>query len=190
MPRRKRFVMPSGAMILLALAVVVVAGVVFRQSQTNVPQAATSVTEAKAPAPTTPSPAPPSAPAPETVTKPAAAEPKTPVAETKPAPTEKTPFVEGVLNPDQPLPRVTDKARNTITGKVKVTIKADADANGNVTKAEIESSSSKFFAASAVEAVRKWKFQPLENRQGNQQWRVRFEFLRSGTKAMPERVSP
>lgn len=78
----------------------------------------------------------------------------------------------------QPVrPDVPSKARATIHGKVPISVRLEADANGSVTEAKVESGgSSKYFADLALNAARSWKFAPSG---AGSVWLVRFEFTRS-----------
>ena len=94
---------------------------------------------------------------------------------------------------DQILPDVPDKALATITGKVRVTVRAHVDAAGNVSDAEFENPGpSKFFADLSLKAVRRWEFTPPEvnTRSVPSEWLVRFEFSASGVQAFPKQITP
>ena len=83
----------------------------------------------------------------------------------------------------QVLPTVPRSARETITGTIKVGVKVNVDPQGNVSDAElINSGPSKYFARLAMEAAKKWQFEPTQNAQD---WLLRFEFRRSGTTVHP-----
>ena len=89
---------------------------------------------------------------------------------------------------EPPAPR-----RNSIRGRVKLTVRVDVDPAGAVTDAKIEGSGgSRYFADLALKTVRQWKFEPVKvnGSETGQRWRVRFEFLRSGTKVQRQRLSP
>ena len=94
---------------------------------------------------------------------------------------------------DQILPDVPEKSLVTINGKVRVTVRAHVDAAGNVSSAEFESPGpSKYFADSALKAMRRWEFTPPEpgGRSVPSEWLVRFEFTSSGVKVFPTQVTP
>jgi len=62
------------------------------------------------------------------------------------------------------------------------------DASGRVTSAELESPGpSQYFAHLALEAARRWKFNPAEvaGRSVASDWILHFEFTREGTHVMP-----
>jgi TonB family protein len=174
-PKRRRPT-PMAVLALVALLIVVIAGVMFNRSVISArsnPVKAPEVTVVKIPEPV-----------PEI--KPA--EKTKPVAAAKtvePAP-DTTPTVHETG--DQPMPDILAQARKTIRGKVIVNLKVDADPSGAVTKVTPASStSSKYFTAQALKAVQQWKFAPVDSAQT---WQVRFEFTSSGTKVSPKRLAP
>src|SRR5262249_39404475 len=77
------------------------------------------------------------------------------------------------------VPDATKKATSTIRGKVAVNVKVSVDSSGNVTDTQLDSpDASKYFANLATKAARQWKF-----RGGSaQDWNLRFEFRKSGTR--------
>jgi len=81
------------------------------------------------------------------------------------------------------MPDVSDAARRTIRGKVKIQVRATVDAAGHVTDATVESQNSKYFAKLALEAARKWEFAASPN-----DWILRFEFTTGGDSVRPSRV--
>jgi TonB family protein len=94
---------------------------------------------------------------------------------------------------DEVLPEVSDKARGTIHGTVRVSVLLHVDAAGNVSEAEFDSRGpSQHFADLALNAARRWEFNPPESagRSVPSEWRVRFQFSQSGVKAFPEQTSP
>jgi len=91
------------------------------------------------------------------------------------------------------MPRVSPGARHTITGKIRVLVKVDVDAAGNVTQARLQSAGpSKYFARLALEAARGWKFRPVmaNGRAVPSEWVVQFYFSRRGTKGSAQRTAP
>ena len=94
---------------------------------------------------------------------------------------------------DQVLPDVSQKARATIQGKVRVSVKVHVDQAGSVSGAELDSSGpSAFFADLALQAARKWAFTPPEvnGKSAASEWRLRFEFTQKDTKVIPEQTAP
>jgi len=181
-PRKRRYT-PIGVLILLALVVITVAGVMIMQTDTNTAAPVKPAETVKTPEPQ----APPPAPEPRQTAKAIKpTQPKEPV----PAPESVAPAT-GIL--EQPLPDIMDRARNTIHGRVRFNVRVEVDPSGTVTDAKLESSgASKYFRERALAAVRKWKFEPasVNGSQVGQRWRVRFEFLKTGTKVQPQRISP
>jgi TonB family protein len=94
---------------------------------------------------------------------------------------------------DQVLPAVSEKARATIHGKVRVSVKVRVDPSGGVSEAEFDSPGpSKFFADLALQAARKWAFTPPEvnGKSVASEWRLRFEFTPKDTKVAPTQTAP
>ncbi len=94
---------------------------------------------------------------------------------------------------DQVLPDVSPKARGTIHGKVRVSVKVHVDPSGGVSAAEFDSPGpSKFFADLAMQAARKWAFTPPEvnGKSVASDWRLRFEFSPKDTKVTPTQTAP
>jgi len=91
------------------------------------------------------------------------------------------------------LPNVPQSARNTITGKVRVSVKVDVDDTGNVTDVSLESPGpSKYFARLASEAAHQWKFTPphVNGRDVASEWLLRFAFGRENTTVSPTQTKP
>jgi TonB family protein len=85
----------------------------------------------------------------------------------------------------QVLPKIPPGARNSIQGKVALSVRAQVDVQGNVTSVELDSPGpSKYFADLALKAVRQWKFVPKKS-----EWIIRFQFRRAETNVVPERVA-
>src|SRR6266852_1331793 len=60
---------------------------------------------------------------------------------------------------EQVLPDVSDKARGTIHGKVRVSVRVHVEPGGNVSQADLDSPGpSKYFADLALQAARRWEF--------------------------------
>jgi TonB family protein len=94
---------------------------------------------------------------------------------------------------DQVLPDVPAKARATIHGKVRVSVKVHVDPAGGVSLAEFDSPGpSQFFADLALQAARKWAFTPpeVDGKSVASEWRLRFEFTQSDTKVIPAQTAP
>jgi len=200
-PARRKRIAPVGVLILLGLVVVVVAGVMIRHADTGTPASATQPASTPTGAASTqePPPQPQQAqaepPKPEKIGK--REEPK-PELEAETAKPVGDPSPGSDVQPDsgapgQPMPEVTAQARNTIRGQVKLSVRVDVDPAGAVTDAKIEGSGgSRYFSDLALKTVRNWKFEPVKvnGSETGQRWRVRFEFLKSGTKVQRQRLSP
>jgi TonB family protein len=90
------------------------------------------------------------------------------------------------------MPQVSPSARRTIQGKIKVRVRAGADAAGNVSSVTFESAGpSKYFSRISMEAAREWKFVPAEaaEQSGSREWRIQFAFTRANTEASAARVT-
>lgn len=93
----------------------------------------------------------------------------------------------------QVMPEVPESARNTIRGKVGVSVKLNVDRTGNVEDAELASQGpSKYFARVALAAAQDWRFKPpMIGGQGVlSSWTLRFEFTRDGTRVVPTQEMP
>jgi TonB family protein len=83
------------------------------------------------------------------------------------------------------VPQVSPSARRTIHGTIKVRVKVEVDAAGNVTEAKFESAGpSKYFSRLALEDAREWKFAPAPaGESGTREWTLQFAFSRGRTEA-------
>ena len=83
----------------------------------------------------------------------------------------------------QVMPQVSPSARRTIQGTIKVRVRVDVDAAGNVAKTKLElSGPSKYFSRVATEAAREWKFVPAPaGESGAREWKLQFAFSRAKT---------
>jgi TonB family protein len=198
--RRKRYVAPMGVVILLVLLVVIVVGVIVQRSETGAaPPAAASTQTVQTPAPAAEAQRPP-----EPETKKAATKTQAPPPKSEPAPEPEQPVaasakpaasgsapVSGVVA--QPMPEITDQAKRSIHGRVRLTVRVDVDPSGTVRDAKVDSpGASKYFTDRALAAARQWKFEPVtvNGSEVGQRWRLRFEFLKTGSSVQPQRVSP
>jgi serine/threonine-protein kinase Stk1 len=94
---------------------------------------------------------------------------------------------------EQVLPPVSRGSRDTITGKVRVSVKVDVDPSGKVAKASLVSpGSSRYFARLASDASRRWKFTPpqVNGESVASEWILRFQFGRQTTEVHPAQTSP
>jgi len=116
------------------------------------------------------------------VTPPPPPEPKP--REPEPAPAATAPSTESI---QKVMPDVNGKARASIHGRVRVTIRVHVDATGKVLDAEIQSQGpSKYFADAALQSSRRWKFPPGD---ATRAYDVQYIFERSETIAVPARVA-
>jgi TonB family protein len=95
-----------------------------------------------------------------------------------------------VLN--QVMPEISQRARSTIRGTVRVLVKVHVNSSGSVTGADLASAPSRFFADAAVQAARRWDFAPPKVGGQNvaSEWLLRFEFTQSDAKVFPLQTSP
>jgi len=94
---------------------------------------------------------------------------------------------------DQVLPEVSSKARETISGTIRVEVAAHVDAAGNVSDVQLANPGpSRYFAELALKAARQWEFSSPEinGRSMPSDWLIRFEFRNTGTQAIPKQTSP
>lgn len=129
-------------------------------------------------------------------TEPALTETAQPVA---PAPTVKTASKSTGVDEtrgevlDQVLPDISGKARATIQGRVRLSLRLHVNAAGTVDSAELEApSSSKYFSEQSLKAAKKWQFSApvMGGRSVASEWLVRFEYTPSVTNVYPSQVSP
>jgi TonB family protein len=91
-----------------------------------------------------------------------------------------TPALASAAVVHQAIPDVPRHARESIRGRIKITVRVTVDRSGNVVGERlVNSGSSKYFARLATDAAAKWKFVPA-NKQGSREWLLRFEFTRGG----------
>jgi TonB family protein len=134
-----------------------------------------------------PAPAPVAAPPEVKPTKAPEVQPEAPRVTAPPPPAPAAPPPEattgGVVH--RALPDVPVKASRTIHGAVKVGVRVEVGASGTVASAEIVSAGpSKYFAQLALEAARRWKFEPSAG-----EWMLNFEFKNTGVTATPVRAA-
>jgi len=93
---------------------------------------------------------------------------------------------------EQALPQVSPKALSTISGTVRIVVRAHVDAAGQVADTDLqEPGPSKYFADKAAQAARRWVFSPPEvnGRSVASDWTIRFEYTSSGVKAYPQQAT-
>jgi TonB family protein len=94
---------------------------------------------------------------------------------------------------EQVLPKTSEKALATISGTVRVGVKAQVDAAGNVSDVGLETPGpSRYFAEQALSAARRWVFSTpaVDGRSVPSEWLIRFEFRQSGVKAFANQSTP
>jgi len=169
----------AGALVL----VLAVGAVIFFSRGKGVPAPATTATEQSTPQTGAQGgSAPPTEPAPSLTAKPPAPEPA--------PPPKKAPASRGeVLH--QVLPEVSQSARRTISGTVKVGVHVEVDSSGKVTAAKLASPGpSKYFAGLALKAAQSWEFSPpeVDGQASASAWLIQFRFKRTSTQASSERA--
>ena len=93
----------------------------------------------------------------------------------------------------QALPNVPQSVRDTIRGRVNVSVKVTVDASGSVMNAAFDSPGpNNYFAALAIEAARDWKFTPprVEGRSISSEWILQFAFEDGATVAVAVQLRP
>src|SRR5215470_7287227 len=184
---------PSRVPYVAAAALVVVAGLVVgpkllhRGSGANTvdPTTATRTGDASAPPGSGNTASQPAAPAYEPEPKVPKKATEAPPAEPRPRGSEPAPASNAAMTTheggvaDRVLPRVSQRSLNTITGKVRVTVKLNVDPSGKVSNASLQSAGpSEYFAKVALEASRHWKFDPPQSsgEAKPSQWLLRYAF--------------
>lgn len=91
----------------------------------------------------------------------------------------------------QVLPDVSRNARNTIQGKIRITVRVEVNSLGKVSSAVLTSPGpSKYFANRALQAAEHWDFTPprLDGRPVSSTWLLRFRIGRASTEVSPVQV--
>ncbi len=82
------------------------------------------------------------------------------------------------------LPEVSEKARATISGTVRINVNVQLNADGTVASADLNSpASSKYFADLALKAARQWQFAAGEDGTPPTSAVIRFDFTATATAA-------
>jgi len=90
-------------------------------------------------------------------------------------------------------PDLLPKAVASIHGQFVVKVKVAVDATGAVSSADFDSEGpSKYFAKSALEAARRWRFKPaqVKGEAVSSVWALQFRFTHAGTEITPVEVAP
>lgn len=193
-PRKRGLMMPVLAVIIVIVVILAAPRILNRYSQLQ-PQAATvqpSITPAaETLAPPTYAVKPGETKRDESaVRSESVATPKEPAAKktTKPAIGD---YVRGAVT-YQVVPDVSEQARQTILGTVRVKVRTHVDENGNVSGAELDGGSSGYFGNQALLVVRRWTFKPpqVDGQNAASEWMLRFEFTPTTTKVFPTQTNP
>jgi len=115
-------------------------------------------------------------------------------APTTPAPAPAAKKVSGSAGEvaQQVLPDISQSARRSITGTIKIKIRVDVDGSGKVTKARLASPvKSRYFADHTLEAAKAWEFSPpeVDGKPTESSWELQFRLQRSGTHASAQRLT-
>jgi TonB family protein len=91
------------------------------------------------------------------------------------------------------LPDASQKARATIRGKVRVSVKVHVDESGRVTEAKFDAPGpSQYFAERALEAAKLWLFAPpkMDGHNVPSDWVLRFEVDPAAINVYPAQTAP
>jgi TonB family protein len=91
----------------------------------------------------------------------------------------------------QVLPEISQSARNTITGKIRIVARVEVDSSGKVTHARLTTSGpSHYFAGKTLQAAERWQFSPpvVHSQPVASAWNLTFRIGRKQTQASSERV--
>ncbi|MBZ5541262.1 MAG: TonB family protein [Acidobacteriia bacterium] len=93
----------------------------------------------------------------------------------------------------QAMPDISEKARGTIQGRLRVSVRVHVDPSGNVVGAELESPGpSTYFAGKSLQAAKRWEFEApeVDGRKVASEWVLRFVFTSTETKVVPAQAVP
>ena len=91
------------------------------------------------------------------------------------------------------LPDATQKSRDTIRGKVRVSVKVHVDESGRVSAAALDAPGpSQYFADRTLEAAKLWLFAPakMDGHNVPSEWVLRFEIDPAAIKVYPAQTMP
>ena len=90
------------------------------------------------------------------------------------------------------MPQVSASALHTIHGKVRILLDVDVDETGSVRKASLRSGQSRYFISHALEAAKRWEFQPplVNDQPVASQWLVQFTFTRGAVDDSARQIDP
>ena len=171
---RKRFIFAASVAVLVLLALAWAGSRLLhtqRAKPAATPAATTDPNAAQSAAPTVASAAPPIA---KSAAVPAAS------SATAGPPALSSPARDAVVHEE--IPAVSRRARASIRGTIKVTVRVTVDRAGKVIGQSVENrGSSKYFTRVSGEAAGKWRF--VADSRDSRQWLLQFEFTRGGTSA-------
>lgn len=91
----------------------------------------------------------------------------------------------------QVLPQVSSEALETIEGTLQVSVRAQVDSSGRVTRATLDTPGpSRYFAGRSLKAAENWRFEPVAAPDSSEEWLLRFDYSPTGAKVLAERVNP
>jgi TonB family protein len=93
----------------------------------------------------------------------------------------------------QVLPDAPQKARDTIRGKVRLSVKVNVDESGTVTQATLAAPGpSQYFADRTLKAAQLWRFAPtkVDGRNVPSEWLLYFEIDPATTSVHPKQTTP
>jgi TonB family protein len=168
---------------LIAAALILVAAIAVPRLQSHKAEPSQPVADEQ------PAPVPTPAPAPAPTPTPAALPPPVPLAVTQ---SPKAQDVNSAVA-ERVLPQASQKASETISGKIQVSVRITVDASGKVSEAALDSPGpSKYFAKLALETARQWRFKPrqADGRAVSSAWVLHFQFTRTAADVTPVEVTP
>jgi TonB family protein len=102
------------------------------------------------------------------------------------------PAGKGVVEHRQ-MPQVPDFAMHTLHGVLRMGVRVEVDAQGQVSGATLDPAGpSPYFAKFALEAARQWRFRPpvVDGHPAASAWKLEFSFQQSGAEVTPTQVEP
>jgi len=130
------------------------------------------------------------APVPETARAPSSTPEAAPAPEA--APPAKAPSSSEGAVVHQVMPELSQSAKNTIRGTIRIGVLVDVDSSGKVKAARLKSAGpSRYFAGKTLAAAQQWQFSPpQENGEpAASTWLLQFRLGRSAIEASPQRIT-
>ena len=101
-----------------------------------------------------------------------------------PSPEQRSATGDGIT---RALPEIPPAALNTVTGRVRISVRVRVDSAGNVNQATVESPrASKYFTDRVLIAARAWKFPAGE---APQDWVLQFDLMREGARVSSVKIA-